>query len=338
MSCPYLPNPQVVDWKKLKERRERNAHGVTMRNVSLDPFVAKDGSIRVKFIGGCEVPGAKTLDSFPLFTYTSKMNAASFSLPAGLGDYHGTCPASNQRMIEESNLAMPLVDPGTLNRRRREGLPYAFTCSVCYAAGGRYSWAKYIHISQMARKFWVQKLLAEGRGSGHVFAEVMTRALTMLTTLRGPLNITVGKKCDPGYFRIHDSGDFHVPAYMEGWCMVAASMPHVKFWAPTRVWIFQQMAHKFYEVAARFHGLPNMTMRPSALYISSPPPAVAPFAAGSMCAKRKQLDADPPLAFLPDGVWDCPAYQGDSAQHTCYSQGCRKCWDSPRTPISYSEH
>jgi hypothetical protein len=334
----WMQNPQVVDWRKLKERRERNAFGVSFKNVTIDPFVADDGSIRVKFAGGCQVSGAKDLDSFPLFTYTSKMNAASFSLPAGLGDNHGTCPASNQRLIEQHHLAMPLIDPATISRKRPHGLPYSFTCSICYAAGGRYGWAKYIHISQHARKIWVMKLIAEGKGSGSVFADVMTRALTMLTTLRGPLGVTVAKKCDPGYFRIHDSGDFYVPPYLEGWCLTAAALPHIKFWAPTRVWVFPEMAHKYYEVAARFRGLENMTIRPSALYVSSPPPMVAPFAAGSMCAKRRQLDASPPLATLPTGVWDCPAYRGDSAQHTCYAQGCRKCWDSPATPISYSEH
>jgi hypothetical protein len=333
-----MMNPQVVDWKKLKERRERNAFGVSWKNVDIEPFVSDDGSIRVKFIGGCKVPNARDLDSFPLFTYTSKMNAASFSLPAGLGDYHGTCPAANQRLIEQHHLATPLVDPSTVTRKRPTGLPHRFVCSVCYGGAGRYSWARYVHISQHARKIWVMKLIADGRGGGGAFAEVMTRALTMLTTLRGPLGITVGKKCDPGYFRIHDSGDFYVPAYMEGWCLVAAALQHIRFWAPTRVWVFPEMAHKYYEIASRFHGIKNMTIRPSTLYVSSPAPMVSPFAAGSMVARRSQLDARPPLAVLPTGVWDCPAYKGDTAQHTCYAQGCRKCWDEPSTPISYSEH
>tara|TARA_Y100000389_G_scaffold185250_1_gene204482 strand:- start:2708 stop:5146 length:2439 start_codon:yes stop_codon:yes gene_type:complete len=42
-----------------------------------------------------------------------------------------------------------------------------------------------------------------------------------------------------GFFRIHDAGDFTVlrqNSYIEAWNQIAASLPHVIFWAPTRVW------------------------------------------------------------------------------------------------------
>ena len=43
-----------------------------------------------------------------------------------------------------------------------------------------------------------------------------------------------------GFFRIHDSGDFSLPRlpdqYIQAWEHVIRSLPHVYFWAPTRLW------------------------------------------------------------------------------------------------------
>ena len=42
-----------------------------------------------------------------------------------------------------------------------------------------------------------------------------------------------------GFFRIHDSGDFGLapaPTYMAAWRQVFINLPHVRFWAPVRVW------------------------------------------------------------------------------------------------------
>jgi hypothetical protein len=52
------------------------------------------------------------------------------------------------------------------------------------------------------------------------------------------LGVQNGKVC--GFFRLHDSGDFGVPgagsSYMEAWGRVFHMLPHVQFWAPTRMW------------------------------------------------------------------------------------------------------
>ncbi len=49
-----------------------------------------------------------------------------------------------------------------------------------------------------------------------------------------------------GFFRIHDAGDFTATAalmdkYIEGWTEVVRRLPHVYFWAPTRVWAVKKM-------------------------------------------------------------------------------------------------
>jgi hypothetical protein len=44
-----------------------------------------------------------------------------------------------------------------------------------------------------------------------------------------------GQVC--GFFRIHDSGDFGLGVnYLKAWGEVFKSLPHVRFWAPVRVW------------------------------------------------------------------------------------------------------
>ena len=52
------------------------------------------------------------------------------------------------------------------------------------------------------------------------------------------LGVEDGKVC--GFFRLHDSGDFGVSgsasAYIEAWSRVFSMLPHVQFWAPTRMW------------------------------------------------------------------------------------------------------
>lgn len=49
-----------------------------------------------------------------------------------------------------------------------------------------------------------------------------------------------------GFFRIHDAGDFTATAalmdkYIDGWTEVVRRLPHVYFWAPTRVWAVKKM-------------------------------------------------------------------------------------------------
>jgi hypothetical protein len=50
-----------------------------------------------------------------------------------------------------------------------------------------------------------------------------------------------------GFFRIHDAGDFTVlrqNSYIEAWNEIAANLPHVMFWAPTRVWATNKKTSK----------------------------------------------------------------------------------------------
>ena len=72
-----------------------------------------------------------------------------------------------------------------------------------------------------------------------------------------------GQVC--GFFRIHDSGDFGLapsPTYMAAWRQVFINLPHVRFWAPVRVW-------------AAFSSTPNPEQRAwNERFMSRPSPAV----------------------------------------------------------------
>jgi hypothetical protein len=322
-----------VNWLKLKERRLRNTAGLSERNVTFDiieePLAVHinkktkqktvSGGIRVRLSPPVAVSGAPDYDSFPLFTFTTKMSCASFGLPSGRGCFGGTCPASNPALFADGRIASSSPDP--------DGGRYAFICDICYAGKGRYKFATYIHLCQQARALWITKLMKAGGVAA--FAGEMSKAIVLLNRLS---NLSVAKVCDPQYFRIHDSGDFRDPAYQLGWIEVARRMSHIRFWVPTRTWVFPQWSQSVKDVPL------NLAIRPSALFINMIPPMLPGYSAGSMCAKAKQLDARPPRAVLPGGVYDCPAYKGGTIYHTCIAKKCRVCWDDQNVPVNYREH
>jgi hypothetical protein len=322
-----------VNWGKLRDRRIHNCVGVSKKNVTFNLIperlrVTRDkktqrpsveGGVRVQYDPACEVPGAKPLPSFALFTFTTKMSCASFSLPAGLHEYGGTCPASDPRFAQRYGIS-PGVDPETEK-------PYDHICSICYAGKGRYKIGMYIHIGQEAHRIWVRRLV-EPPGGPALFADEMTKAIALLNSLS---DVSVAKVCDPLYFRIHDSGDCWTPGYLMGWIEVARRMPDLRFWMPTRTWIFPAMRHIISGDVPR-----NLVIRPSALFVNSPPPMLPGCSAGSMCAKGRQIDSG--VVTLPGGVYDCPAYAGESIHHTCAAKNCRVCWEEPTVPVNYREH
>lgn len=58
------------------------------------------------------------------------------------------------------------------------------------------------------------------------------------------------------YFRIHVSGDFYSPVYIEQWIELCQSRPDVKFWAYTRSWRSPRLLPSL----ARLRALPNVQL------------------------------------------------------------------------------
>jgi hypothetical protein len=187
-------------------------------------------------------------------------------------------------------------------------------CSSCYAGGSDdpsnrrtrgYITRVHVRRAVLVREQFCRILCATAAGRAQ-FAEY----------LAGWIAANV-RPADP-FFRIHDSGDFYAPAYVDAWSAVAESLPAVRFWAPTRSWhIAQSKGGRWAESFARLNALPNVAIHPSALHIGEDAPVVAGFAAGS---------------GVKATGWNCPASQQGNA-----CGDCRQCWE-PTAEVYYHLH
>jgi len=178
-------------------------------------------------------------------------------------------------------------------------------CSTCYADGRRrYRWRP-VREAQAQRLDWTLRALASGDFARIVAEQIASR----------------GER----YFRLHDAGDFFSPAYVEAWREVALSLPDVSFWAPTRSWAIQGVrrpdSDPLLVALRRLAELPNVTVRPSAIYIGDEPPTLPGLAAGSA------VTTDPSRATCPKSLRR-PSVCGD----------CRRCWDEPHLAVTYLRH
>lgn len=248
-----------------------------------------------------------TITKFSLFTKTSKMRCASFSLPAGPPKLGGTCVHSNVKKL--------VADPDM------------FICYSCYASSGNYRMAN-VQLSQAVRKHFVLESLKQGK-----LVDDLANALEVYFSRPryGKIEFMAdGKKrsqeydVNLNYFRIHDSGDmaWAGAAYYRAWCEVAAQFPTVKFWAPTRDW----PSAKWAKIMAGSRPK-NFIIRPSALhYHIDAPPSLLGLDAGTSSGTARGTGADK----------DCPAYKVDS--HSCESARCRTCWTQPQKSVAYKPH
>ncbi len=173
-------------------------------------------------------------------------------------------------------------------------------CGSCYASKGAYAW-KSSQNAQAKRFEWSVRCMRTPEGRQE-FIDTMVARIGALHS---------------NYFRVHDSGDLFSPAYVRCWTAIARALPGKRFWIPTRTWRFldrPQWAPALLELAS----LPNVTVRPSALYFDDVAPSIAGMAAGTTATTSG---------------YSCPAPDQGNA-----CQDCRVCWDSPDVPVSYHKH
>lgn len=225
--------------------------------------------------------------SIELLTVTKKMPSDSFSLPAVI-----TCPSA-------------LFGPGAIcgsERNVKDG---------CYARKGSYAWA-IVQRAQQARLDWVLSCQRADDRAG--FTDTMVAAVRW----------SVGRQAGPRkVFRVHDSGDLFSPWYIDRWADVARALPDVRFWFPTRQW--RSKAPAVAPALAALAALPNVVVRPSALFFGVNPPAIEGLGAGTTAADVDQLP------MLPRDVWVCPASKQGGK---CLD--CRACWGT--RPVVYLKH
>jgi hypothetical protein len=307
-----------------------------------------------------------------LFTNTSKMPGPSFAIPAGPPAFGGTCPASalgenvarsrailEQRVREGSGKrgdagrgdpeftfkqgrSLPMlgdsVSPTPLDIDEGRGLTAGvaknyngdahFVCKSCYALDGNYNYPSK-QVNDMLHLAWIEHELEAG---GPV------RLGTALAYAIQHVNLTREEGFQP-YFRIHDAGDFFSPEYLEAWVACASMMTHMRFWAPTRQWVFAKWVPLLRSAEERTRAAGGwLTIRPSVLRIGDPVPMLPGLSAGS------GVSADDPCA------WVCPVYnkvvpriQPDGSVEmvdatSCLEAGCSMCWDAPSVPVSYGAH
>jgi len=298
-----------------------------------------------------------------LFTNTSKMPGPSFAIPAGPRDFGGTCPASGlgEDSAQSAAILTQRVREGSGKRGkagqgdpnftfRRESLPLfgvdekpekknpytdgvnpdgytgvaTFTCRACYALNGNYNYPSK-QVNDMLHLAWIENELAQGGAErlGHALAFAIQH-----------VNLTRPEGFQP-YFRIHDAGDFYTPEYLEAWVVCASMMTHMRFWAPTRQWVFAKWVPLLRSAEERVRAAGGwLTIRASVLRIGDPVPMLPGLSAGS------GVSADDPCA------WVCPVYNlvvpqpdGSMAEaSSCMEANCTMCWDQPAIPVSYGAH
>lgn len=238
-------------------------------------------------------------------------------------------------------------------------------CTLCYALKGNYT-----HLNQqfyMATRWrWADKackhdrsgqelagnLTAEQAGRSSFFAYAMTEAIRRYYAPQNLARRAVYAE-DPRFYRIHDSGDFFNHRYLWAWIQVAENLPQIKFWAPTRQWMFNGYLETFNRAPV------NFLIRPSAMQVDDDAPKLPGMAAGSTVTPAKH------------GVhFECPATRNDrgscigglavmremgfNSEHAglipADESSCRMCWGlGPRqpthkqalarlVPISYHSH
>jgi len=346
MLC-YQPNLAPAQWGRLKTNREalvkwglldvvpdrcgshtltvkkRVEKGVLKTSVSGGPTLTFTGNFKYKTAEGNWQPQY----GVSLFTFTSKMSCASFSLPAGANQALGSCAGSDRRAVESEG-----------SYRRWHGpIGEKYICSFCYAGKGSYAIYPSISINQQVHLNWVFKTVKAG-----TFVDQMVSALKFLQTPESRAKLAL-KGVSADYFRIHDAGDFFDlagegepfnPGYYLAWCEVARRLPKIHFWAPTRVWALD----KWMRVFQANPPPPNLALRPSALSFGSAAPAIPGFSNGTTSMQIPETDRRRMIAIGGVNTWNCPAYMSDSDEKSCEKVGCRVCWRRSEMPVNYRSH
>lgn len=283
-------------------------------------------------------PGDGRMQNFKLLSWTSKMGAPSFSLPAGPPMFGGACPGAT---AGQSIVPLDLQKKAARHVRAVTGEPVVLpecVCQRCYAEGGNYRYGSK-QLNQVVTYAYTQLALADDS-----FVEVLDWAVKhaeyhlpggMIDKRELPPERHPGK-----YFRVHDSGDFFSKRYLEAWRAVADRNPDVTFWAPTRIWALPGGRDWVNEVNVPQQ---NLVIRPSAYMVDRPRgPDLGPgWSSWSVVYNERSK----PGAEGGPYDWDCQTYAVEAEAHNCRfarapdgEVGCRACWRHPELAVNYTAH
>jgi hypothetical protein len=228
--------------------------------------------------------------------------------------------------LPEAEEVFDLVNVGD----ERQFLANGLIVSNCYALKGNYNYPSK-QVNDMIHGAWVAQELREGgpQRLGQALAYAIQH-----------INISRPQGFQP-YFRIHDAGDFYSEEYLEAWVVCASMMTHMRFWAPTRQWVFKKWVPLLQSAEQRVRSAGgHLVIRPSVLRFHDPVPMIGGLAAGSGVSAEEREPC----------VWVCPVYnklvpraQPDGSilmeeAVSCIEAQCTMCWDQPGVPVSYGGH
>jgi hypothetical protein len=289
---------------------------------------------------------------YKALSWTSKMNAPSWSIPAGAPQIGGACPgaAAGQSVVPERarEANARLVNIG-LGRPANAPVNLAQAiCEFCYATGGQYSTGQ-VQFAQILRFLWARQAInfrvSTPHGESTAFIEAMVYAIDNAdykldggTIKADPETGEKEQKLPPEptgrrFFRIHDSGDFFEEEYLAQWKAIADRLPDITFWAPSRIWATSWGI----DAVNRINRDPrNFIIRPSAYEVNEAgPQRLGPGWAGAttvlgvkqnlgMTPERERYVYDRAQRFPakttgpdPRYTWNCQAYATDDQGHTC---------------------
>lgn len=258
-------------------------------------------------------PLPKPIDSYPLLTWTKKMQCPSFSLPAGAPQNGGSCPAAtiaqtttgskNIADLEAKQKALEVAYGRPEDRPLgRDEIPlwYALsTCQSCYAEGDSYQYANNV-IGLAAVYSWTQQAVANG-----TFVPTMIKVIEEANYFQGEAAPDGG---DPDadlrhlagtpykrFFRWHDAGDVFSSDYMEQIKKICDHFnPRKKgkgtptlFWLPTRVWATKG-SRKW--IAVNDDPDTNLVVRPSSLHVNGTAPSPARLLVSGLSSETTERD------------------------------------------------
>lgn len=288
---------------------------------------------------------------FKVLAWTSKMDAPSFSLPAGAKELGGACPgavagqttsAKAANFVAMETLVRKKTDYGMRGSEASVWFADA-VCQSCYAEGGNYAYSSK-QLASMLIFQWTKDAVANGE-----FVPTMVQAIDRAEYAVDRFYKEHGMRM----FRIHDSGDFYSKAYLRAWKQIADHFvpgnPHgyepVVFWAPTRIWAVAGGIEMVNEINAQPR---NLVIRPSAYHINTRAIPGGPQGLGPGWAQGSAVTAAAAIKRAEAyGLydWNCPAYASENKAHSCTAsigpddgKGCRACWVRPDESINYKLH
>ena len=326
---------------------------ITPMRSGTDFYLQIDKSVR----GPVWNPLHSTLKTSRLLSWTTKMCAPSFSLPAGSKQIAGSCPGANagQSIVSDkerkraAEILLPVLGVDQID------LPKA-VCQFCYASGGQYATGG-VQFHQIIRYAWTRRAIREdmngnviipGEEEKSVFVRVMTQAIENADfKINGAKGLSPEPDQGSGqrFFRLHDSGDFFALQYFRCWKKIADHFKDIIFWTPSRIWTQGEKLINEISVINGPAEASNLVIRPSGFHVNAPgPPRKNYNWSGWAGTTTVYQHASQAQAEGQDYDWNCKAYEVDKGPNCRDAvgengeKGCRACWLHKDARINYTLH